>query len=340
MGLPELRSLFFLVKAWLPSGRQVTPLLSERATLCAASGSFAKASEVLAHLTGVSLSAWEIHGLSQEVGDAAQAPEQASSRAVEDAKRAYRGGWDVRRVYAGFDGVWVDSRESDSGMEGKVGILFEEGASNVSSVSRNRRMLLSKRYVGSFDGWEVLGEQTDRRVWREGWGGVPTTVYGDGASWIASLRERVLPGSVLVLDWWHLKEPVRRGLRAVLSDDAERERIETPIRESLGHGRWEEAIETLSTELPSGLRDGEKVESLRKYLWNHRSAIVDYSPWRVSGRRVGTSVVEKTGDLVIARRMKHQGMCWSREGADRMTALRLAMLNGEWDAMGSDWEAA
>lgn len=42
---------------------------------------------------------------------------------------------------------------------------------------------------------------------------------------------------------------------------------------------------------------------------------------------VGSGVVEHNIDLVVARRMKRQGMRWSREGAHNMLALRCLLLD-------------
>lgn len=169
---------------------------------CAASWSFERASEMLERLVGVTLSSSEIHALCQEEGEVIKAfVEESSAEIVAEAKVRYNGESDDKRLYTGFDGVWVGSRESKGGMEGKVGILFEETSENQVKVSPKRRAILSKRYVGSFLGWNTVAEQADRELWSHGWASLHTTVYGDGAGWIGSVRDEVFPESMLVLDW-------------------------------------------------------------------------------------------------------------------------------------------
>lgn len=325
-------ALFFLLRAWLGENRQVTPELVEMALLCAASWSFERAGEVLKRLVGVSLSSSEIHALCQEEGEVVKAfAEESSAEIVAEAKVSYNGESDDKRLYTGFDGVWVGSRESKGGMEGKVGILFEETPENQVQVSPKRRAILSKRYVGSFWGGSEVSKQADREMWSRGWGSSRATVYGDGASWIGSVRDEVFPESPLILDWWHLKEKVQRCLSAVVEDETERERVGEIVRGRLWWGHWRGALRALSEHLPARIHRRKQTQELCAYIRNQRKGIIAYGVWHKTGRRVSTSIVEKTGDLVIVRRMKKQGMSWTRPGADNVTALRICLLNGDWD---------
>jgi hypothetical protein len=47
-------------------------------------------------------------------------------------------------------------------------------------------------------------------------------------------------------------------------------------------------------------------------------------------RRPGRQV-EKTNDLLVARRQKNRGMQWSEATSDALAALRTLLLNGGWD---------
>jgi hypothetical protein len=334
-------SLFFPLRAWLGEYRQVTPELVEMALLCAASWSFERASEVLRRLTGVSLSSSEIHALCQEEGECAKAfAEESSEAVVAKAKADYSGRRDSRRVYTGFDGVWVGSRESKGGVEGKVGILFEEDPENLVEVSRKRQVILSKRYVGSFMGWRPMADQADREAWSRGWETARATVYGDGASWIGSVRDEVFPGSQLILDWWHLKEKLRRCLHAVVENKSERRRIQKVAQDHLWRGDWRAALAELSAHPHDTMQHREAMREITSYIRNQSGGIINYGSWRDAGRRVSASTVEKTGDLIVARRMKHQGMSWTRRGADRITALRICLLNQDWDAFQKTRKAA
>ena len=43
----------------------------------------------------------------------------------------------------------------------------------------------------------------------------------------------------------------------------------------------------------------------------------------------GSGVIEKMADLVVKKRMKRQGMRWSREGANNLLVLRAQYLNAQ-----------
>ena len=55
-------------------------------------------------------------------------------------------------------------------------------------------------------------------------------------------------------------------------------------------------------------------------IWAFRSLLAADAPPELCTR--GSGVIEHTIDLVVARRMKRQGMRWSREGAHNLLALR------------------
>jgi len=67
-------------------------------------------------------------------------------------------------------------------------------------------------------------------------------------------------------------------------------------------------------------------------LANQRGRIPNYAARRSAGQTVGSGVGEKGVEVVVNRRLKgRRGMRWLRARADGVVALRLALLNGEWD---------
>ncbi len=45
---------------------------------------------------------------------------------------------------------------------------------------------------------------------------------------------------------------------------------------------------------------------------------------------VGSGVVEKHQDLLVKRRMKNQGMRWTKRGAEHLLALRALRISDRW----------
>lgn len=46
---------------------------------------------------------------------------------------------------------------------------------------------------------------------------------------------------------------------------------------------------------------------------------------------MGSGAVEKTVDVLVARRFKLRGMSWYEKNAAKLLRIRLLKINGEWD---------
>ena len=120
-----------------------------------------------------------------------------------------------------------------------------------------------------------------------------------------------------------------RAARSGEGNKAARKRLYQSLRESLWHGRVDEALSTLI-----GLRAAEQLKPLEaaiSYVHNQRAWIGDYEAWQQQEYPVGSGLVERQVELVINRRLKGQGMRWLREHADAVAALRVRELNTDWD---------
>ena len=57
----------------------------------------------------------------------------------------------------------------------------------------------------------------------------------------------------------------------------------------------------------------------------------DYRQRRREQHYIGSGLVEKANDLIVARRQKHAGRHWSLPTSDALAALKTLRLNGGWD---------
>jgi len=160
-------------------------------------------------------------------------------------------------------------------------------------------------------------------------------VKGDGAGWIKGIREEYFLESRYILDWYHLREKVWRAIGS------------RRVREEIGEGYeeigrwllgklWRREVEEVLGRLKE-IRDGlekeegrEKLEELRKYIQNNEEGI-GYAQLEEEGIVIGSGGIEKGVDLLVCRRQKRRGMSWTREGADKLLALRLLYFNHRWD---------
>lgn len=347
----KCRSYFFPMGAWLGNDDNVTPQLKEVATLCAASWPYEVASSTLQRLTGASICAKEIQLLTEQVACEAKeeekaeygeaiatttkiAMEQLNSTSVEMPEG------NKKRVYLGFDGIYVHGRNKIAGIEGKVGIIFADGEHDKTEISKGRNLLLTKEYIASFETSRDLARKAYAVVWNHDFLAQEMIVLGDGATWIRKIRDDYFPQARYVLDWWHLKENVKRCLRDTVNNRRKRWRLGKQLLSLLWRGRWGAALKVLDQMLIQQKSSQDKVLALRKYIRNNTGGIIDYKAIRQAGYYISSSVVEKAADIIVARRQKHQGMIWSRKGADAIAVLRTIVLNEKWDEYWQERRAA
>jgi hypothetical protein len=232
-----------------------------------------------------------------------------------------------------LDGGWVGSLENQEGMEGKVGVVFH----GREQVGKARWQLKGRRFAATFQGSAVLGQL----CYKEAFGlGVEhatrQAVIGDGASWINSIAQEHFPTARRILDLWHLEKRLAEALASVLAEEEEREASRERIRRYLRSGRVAEALEEL--EALEARASTKKLEEFVRYVRNNAPWIGCYEELKAAGYPVGSGAIEKGVDLVINRRFKgRKGMRWKRANAEKIVALPVLELNGDWDTY---WQAS
>jgi len=208
-------------------------------------------------------------------------------------------------------------------------------ASAVEALGKGRRRLSRRRYVATFGDSEGIGvlayaaayqlgaERAERQV-----------VIGDGAAWIKTQAQWHFPAAVKILDWAHLARAVHQAIRAARPGKGrkeERRQLHRQLEEQLWHGEVDAALEALRGLRP---REGEPVVLLEEaisYVRGQRSWLGNYQEWREAGYPVGSGMVERAVELVINRRLKRRGGRWRRVNADAVVALRVLILNQQWE---------
>ena len=154
-------------------------------------------------------------------------------------------------------------------------------------------------------------------------------LVGDGASWIEPLAGGERYKATYQLDWWHLE---RRIWEAFGEKPGAAEHLVGCLRER----RPEEILRAVKLRLALGEGVPERLEALQGYLESNWGGLygVDWLRPKLSveGRKVlvvGSGAIEKHTDLVIGRRMKGQGMRWTKKGANHLLKLRLQGLETE-----------
>ena len=176
----------------------------------------------------------------------------------------------------------------------------------------------------------------------------PATVLCDGDAGLWQLQRKVLPGAVVVLDWWHAAVRFEHALQAARSlgaGTAEASLAATAVRGlerakwRLWHGRWPGCRRRLAAlcrwAASRSARDVAGIDKLRQhasdlfgYLERNEAALVHYAARRQHGEPIATSFVESAVDEIISWRMaKAQQMRWSRATVQPFLDVRTAVLN-------------
>jgi len=168
-----------------------------------------------------------------------------------------------------------------------------------------------------------------------GWLGAQTVVViiGDGAEWIwrrASLFERRCE----ILDFWHALEHAWEFARLRYGEGSRRaDSWVHRIAQDLRAGNVQQVIARLKTLRPTTPELREKLEGLIRYYTDNASRM-RYHEYLRLGYGIGSGAVESAHKQVVHARLRQAGMRWSEAGARRLLALRLLLLNDNWERLG------
>jgi hypothetical protein len=334
--------------------QRLSSSVQELSVLCGSSWKYEKSEYIVKKvLRRRCVSHETIFNKTNEVGKAASAElEGAKIKELEGDKKSQGEHFDnmevweepAERVYMDMDGVMINSRDNKKRMEGKVSVVWSKRELVKSDAHKDTYSLVDKRYMGSFSDPERFYWDVTAELYRRSGGqmdNVDSFVRGDGAPFIRGFRAKYAPRSRYVLDHYHLCEKLK-------------ERI-YPLYDS--KNRRKEVVDTTLGYLDSDDVDGalEYIHGLRKrfrkrYKRKHLQRLADYIQrnrdgiWyqeaREKGIPIGAGSADKTGDILICRRMKLRGMRWSRANADNVLNIRILVLSGEWDEFWIRYKAA
>lgn len=310
-----------------------TAVVAELGCRLAAKMPYRQAASLLSEIVGETVGHRALHAWVQQIGGRAKDMQEAERTAIFDEGKAPGGddqGPEIVVIEA--DGaVLRGCRHRGEKIEAKLGVMYT-GKELVSKTAKHKRYRLrdkglfaSTAEVGTFA--QGLVASAERRVSLSK--ARYTLGVGDGAAWIRAMFESWLPGSIYQLDHFH----VGYRLRQITRSDEELYR--TLVRMIFG-GKLKRLKRLLTLGADLGRFDPDKVEEFTLYLDENAGGI--FGSRKLKGKVsqkevlvVGSGVVEKNIDIVIARRFKGRGMRWSRAGADRLLRLRTMLLNGdEW----------
>jgi len=311
----------------LGSGR-LSPRLTDLAALCGASWPYRQAAQVLSWVRGAPLSHEAVRAVVGVVGQQVATSHAQAAAAVcappsrlDDTPRPV-----PQAVVVEVDGAWVAALDNPHGIEVKVGVVH----TGSTAVGRTRRRLCQRRYAATTRGAAAfLPLMTAAIDHQNGFAAPKQTLLGDGAGWIWHFGDAALPEADDVLDRWHLRRARQRALRTALPDKTERAPWSARLEAVLEVGDVPGTLAVLAEVARQTPHPA--LDDFAGYLTALAPRIPNYAARRAAGERIGSGAIEKGVDLVANRRLKgKRGMRWWRERVEGITALRVALLNDEW----------
>ena len=133
----------------------------------------------------------------------------------------------------------------------------------------------------------------------------------------------------LILDWYHLQKKCHDLLSVALKGRNSRNQVLEQLLPLLWLGAVERAITLLQAIDPAQVKNQTRLDDLIGYFQRQQPYIPCYAVRKRLGLRNSSNLGEKTNDLLVSARQKHNGMSWSPSGSVALAALTALVRNNE-----------
>jgi hypothetical protein len=244
----------------------------------------------------------------------------------------------------GADGVMVPFRPEAGTSQGKtrwreikVGVLARLGQHRT-RTGRVVIRLVQRRLVAVLGDIDALTPRLWCEALRQGISSAPQVVWlSDGGRGLWRLFEECFARQATgVLDFYHAAQHLWKAAAAWLDGrTTQARRWFTWARHRLRHGMPDGVLADLEDAvdvegLPATTRD--TLQTVYAYLERHREHI-NYAAYKALGLPLGSGMVESACKWLIQQRFKGVGMRWSADGFNHLLHLRLAWVNGRFEAL-------
>jgi hypothetical protein len=297
---------------------------------------FEKASQYLERFFHISVSKSCIHEIAKKVGTVLFDKETQKSlkppieNNFTESKEEF-----PKRVYAEIDGAHINTKNGYK--ENKLAIVFEaitkQLAGGKEKVSLLKRAFTSSLALGCEDfknRFHLLLVET-KNYWAQ-----EIIVISDGADWIANIVSQLLPGTIHILDWYHMTEHLWACAKKMFGELSPEcaiwvEKYKTYFMEDTP----DIVIQNLELELLTA-KNQTPLRELLTYF-SPRKNNMRYKLFRSKGYYIGSGAIESANKYVIQERLKRPGMKWSIKGGNAIGRLRAICNSDGWEKI---WQRA
>jgi hypothetical protein len=241
------------------------------------------------------------------------------------------------RLYLEVDGHMCPTREPKQGSEdqgyreAKAVLAFS--GHDVAEVSKERHEILHKVLQAQITDSETF-RPLFQQVYRHAGGdrAAEVIVLADGARWIWSMVEDLLPHAVQILDFSHVKPYLWDAGKLIYGDGSA---FIAPWVKEQETCLLEDKVEQVLTRLERFLDLAPALAAILHYFQQNASRM-RYGTYRQRGYFIGSGAIESAGKQLSAARIKGPGMRWNITELNLLLTLRCVFLEQSWDAY---WES-
>jgi hypothetical protein len=321
--------------------------LQRAACLMAIFVPFETAGMLLQQLSGVTVSSpaiWQwVQVYGQQIMDGLKTELLALSQGNEPEAEALSPQLAAQTLVMGSDGVMVPFRPQKKSAQGttrwrevKVAIMVRLSR-GCTRAGKTFARLQHHRVAAVLGNVDDLSERMWLEALKQGIRTAPQVVWlSDGGRGFWRLfEERFSSHARGVLDFYHAAQNLWSGAKAWLDGRThEAKAWFKEARHRLRHGQSHTILADIEAALLlEGLPESahQALTKLYNYLDKHRDHI-QYDKLKELGLPIGSGLVESTCKWLIQQRFKGVGMRWSEDGFNHLLHLRLAWVNGRFDA--------
>jgi len=216
--------------------------------------------------------------------------------------------------------------------EVKTGVLLLP--SQRTEPSPGRRSVIRRVLVTCLGNADLIFDRLWSKIQDLGWLGAKTVVVivGDGAEWIWN-RATMFARRCEILDFWHAIECAWKFARLRFGEKSKlAAKWVSRLADDLRAGKVESVIKRLRKIKTRSPEEQEKLDDLIRYYETNASRM-RYDEYIRLGYGIGSGAVESSHKQVVHARLRQAGMRWSENGARRLLALRVLLLNDNWSML-------
>jgi hypothetical protein len=241
------------------------------------------------------------------------------------------------RLYLEVDGHLCPTREPKEGpedqgyREAKAVLAFS--GHDVAEVSKERHEILHKILQAQITDSETF-RLSFAEVYRHAGGdrAAEVIVLADGARWIWSMVEDLLPHAVQILDFSHVKQHLWEAGKLIYGEGSAFVAPWVKEQETL---LLEDKVEQVLTRLERFLDLAPALAAIIHYF-QQNAGRMRYGTYRQRGYFIGSGAIESAGKQLSAARIKGPGMRWNIAELNLLLMLRCVFLEQSWQAY---WES-